>query len=322
MGEPDMRRREIALDDVPDNPGEIGLQDRENVHRLRITESGVELDDLRAVAGVHELAVEDPPVRRPLVPHGRDRILHDPERFLVIPPGDEGKHVVGEGVRTHTAGVRPHVTLVCPFVVLDERHGHQVLAVDERLEGELFTDEPLLQHDIPPDLPDVPDRSRHVDVFAHDPHTLPSGEPDGLDGEIAAVGLDEPPGLLRVLKDPVLRASRDTVPLHQPAAERLICLDAGRGPGRPHAGYPRRLEVVDDACLKGRLRPDDRNIDPVLHGEPDDTREIGLIGEKHPLREPGNSRVLSCHDREELHVTVAGKRPGDSMLPATTPHNE
>lgn len=104
-------------------------------------------------------------------------------------------------------------------------------------------------------------------MLAHDPYALPAGEPDRFDREIAVVGLDEPPRLLRVMADPVLRAPRDPVPLHQPAAERLVRLYPGRGARRPERRYPRLLEAVDDACLKGGLRPDDRSIDSATDGE-------------------------------------------------------
>jgi hypothetical protein len=80
--------------------------------------------------------------------------------------------------------------------------------------------------------------------------------------------------------------------------------------------------VIDDACFKGRLRPDDRGIYPAIDGEWYYFLDISLFFKEHPFREPGNPRVLACHDRKNSHITVAGKRSGDRMFPATTTYNE
>ena len=74
---------------------------------------------------------------------------------------------------------------------------------------------------------------------------------------------------------------RDTV-LHQPAAERLIRLIRAAA----RVG-PRRVSLPPRGGRRppqGASGPMTAFIDPVRHGEPDDTREIGLIGEKHPFR--------------------------------------
>ncbi len=191
-------------------------------------------------------------------------------------------------------------------MVLHERHGHQVLTVDERLKGELLPKKPFLQHDVAPEFPDVLNRPCSIDVLAHDPHTLPAGESDRFDGEVPVVGLDEPPCFFQVMTDPVFRASRDPVLFHQSPAERLIRLKPCGRTGRPHRRYPRRLEVIDDARLKRRLRPDDRSVKRVLCGELYYLRDIGLFLEKHPLREPGDPRVFACHNRKYSHAAVAG----------------
>jgi len=124
------------------------------------------------------------------------------------------------------------------------------------------------------------------------------------------------------MADTILRTACDTMPLHQPATERLIGLDPGCRTGRPYTGYPRCLKVIDDAGLKRRLRSDDGSVKLVLGGKSHNLRNIGDLLEEHPLRDPCYPGVFLCHYRKYLHATVAGKRPGDRMLPATTTYNE
>src|SRR6267378_97965 len=64
------RRREISLRKADAHLEKVVLENRQDVHRLRIREADVVLEELRAILRGHESAVENSLERRAAIRHG------------------------------------------------------------------------------------------------------------------------------------------------------------------------------------------------------------------------------------------------------------
>ena len=158
--------------------------------------------------------------------------------------------------RPHTARVRAPVSLERALVVLHERHGGQVRAVDEGLERELLALQPLLDHDRPADLADVGAGSRAVDLLARDPDALAPVRPTGLTAAVARVVEDEPDGLVGVGEEPSTRGNRGSRAAWQVPGPGLVgsSIRAAARVG-PNAGMPAPARASASPASSGASGP-------------------------------------------------------------------
>src|SRR5881296_1427967 len=69
-------RREVSRREARTDVEEIGLDDRQDVHRFRIRETDVVLEEFRTIFRRHEAAVQDAFERRDARRHRLDRLRH------------------------------------------------------------------------------------------------------------------------------------------------------------------------------------------------------------------------------------------------------
>src|SRR6266852_4562970 len=112
------RRRETSLRESLTRFHEVILQYRQDVHRLRVREPDVELEQPRSVLRRHEAAVQDPFERRTASCHRGDRLVHRFEGSLEILRREELEEMVRVAVRAHPARVRALVPFVRALVIL------------------------------------------------------------------------------------------------------------------------------------------------------------------------------------------------------------
>ena len=106
---------------------EVGLHARQHDLGLGVAEAGVELEDLRAVLGEHEAAVEAAGVGDALGGELGDDALLDVDHGLELLVGDHGHRAVD----AHAARVGAEVAVEGALVVLRGGQGHKGLAVGE-----------------------------------------------------------------------------------------------------------------------------------------------------------------------------------------------
>src|SRR3989344_5236424 len=97
--------RERAVDYLPAQFSEIALQQRQDVHRLRVRKTSVVLDEFWALAREHELAVQNPFVLHSAFLQRAHRLRHRFESLVFFFERNERKQVVCVGVRAHSARV-------------------------------------------------------------------------------------------------------------------------------------------------------------------------------------------------------------------------
>src|SRR2546422_9264934 len=308
---------------------EIALADRQDVHRLRVRESHVELEEFRALVRRHEAAVQDAFERRAPRGHRLDRPRHRLEGLIEILLRQEGQEVVRVAVRPHTACVRAFVSFVRALVVLGERHRHEGPSVAKRLEGELLPDELLLDQE-PRCAPDfllknfatVRERLRlGREMVAPYSDAFPSRQAERLDDELEVGVVHELFESSEVIEGPKLRASRDLFASHELPRELLVRFELSRLARRADRRDPRGFKRIRDPLLERRLGADDREIDRTLLRPRDDALDRGHIAKEDILGSPPNPGILVRHRRKDVRV-ASMERLDDRMLAAPSPDHQ
>src|SRR5438093_11525690 len=302
MREPE-GRREVSFREGLTRLEEVILQDRQDVHRFRVREPDVELEELGSVFRRHEAAVQDAFERRSAGGHRGDRLAHRFECALEILPRDERQAMIGVAIGTHPARVRSLVPFIRTLVILRERRGHESMPVAKGLERKLLADQ-LLLHEEPGDAADlfrqdllpVGERVRlRREVIAPHADALPSREAQRLDHELEIGPFHEFLEARGIVEGPERRATGDPVIPHEGARELLVRLQLGRLPSRADGRDPRLLERVRDPLLQGGLGPDDRQLGPTLRRPFDDVVDRGHVDEENVLRTTAAPWILVGH---------------------------
>ena len=199
--------------------------------------------------------------------------------------------MVRVAVRPHTACVRAFVSFVRALVVLGERHRHEGPSVAKRLEGELLTDELLLDQEprcapdfLLKDFATVRERFRlGREMVAPDSDAFPSRQAERFDDELEVGVVHELFEPSEVIERPKLRTSGDVFASHELPRELLVRFELGRLARRADRRDPRGFQRIRDPLLERRLGPDDREIDRTLLRPRDDALDRGHVAQEDIL---------------------------------------
>src|SRR5947208_6041095 len=320
---------ETALHDPLARFQEVVFEDRQDVHRFRIRETHVELEELGTVLRRHEAAVQDSLERRPARVHRDDGLSHRLQGAREVVLREERETVIRVAEGPHAARVGTPVPLVRPLVVLSDGRGDQRAAVAEGLQGKLLPHQ-LLFHEEPGDAADLllEDFAAVGEGFLFrremvPPHAdaFPAGQPERLDHELEIGGFHEVRKRIEVAERPGPRGAGNPVVAHQVPRELLVRLELGRLPRRSDRRDARRFEGVGDASLERAFGSDDREFDLALDGPPHDLIDRGHVDQEDVLRRPSDPGILIRHRGERVRV-VAPEGFHGRMLATASPDHE
>ena len=274
---PDRLGRFPAQGDRLEDVVDVALEERQDDFRLRVAEAGVELDDLDALRGLHQTAVQDAGERAAFGHHRLRGLAHDLlVGELAVFLRDERKARVG----AHTARVRALVAVEGALVVLGKRHRIDALAVHEAQEGELGAGEEIFHHD--PALAEglvqqhAGERGLRFFQILGDDYAFAGRQAVILEDGRERTGGDIGQRLV-IIRKSLVGGRGDAVFLHQPLGELLGALD-GRGSLRVAEHREAcGAEGVRQAGRQRRLRPDDRQIHGVVDREVLQSFNIGIF---------------------------------------------
>ena len=199
----------------------IRLQSRKHNLGLGVAEPAVEFNDLDAVRGLHQAAVEDSPERYAFLRHsGSDRLHNMLNGIFPVFVSHERQ----AGIGSHSASVRALVAVVCALVVLGQDHRHYFPAAykaekgkfrpgEEFLHYHLAVSEPVIHKHIPECL------VRLLEIFCND-NALTCGKSVIFenDREFPRPYVCQ---CLIVIGECLISGSRDIVTIHQSLGEIL-----------------------------------------------------------------------------------------------------
>ena len=242
---------------------ETRLQQHHQRLTLRVAKPHVELQHLGALGGQHQAGVEQP-LKRCLPPlHGVDR--GDEDLFFDLREHRRINKRRG-AVGAHAAGVGAHVTVVGGFVILQRRQRHNGAAIGDRHHAHLHAVEPLLDQDRLLVASEGLHRLQGLGFGGADKHSFASRQPVGLHHQrrllpsfdvLASLGC--PPELF-------VACRRHVTAVQHLFAEGFTALQASRVGGGAEDPQFLLLERIHDASHEGSLRPDHRQVDPLLNG--------------------------------------------------------
>jgi hypothetical protein len=181
--------------------------------------------------------------------------------------GPLGIHARDRRVAPHAAGVGALVAVEYALVVLRGGERHGALAVAQRQEGQLFTLEELLEHDLgvaetPLGEEDVEGRAG-LALVGGDDHALPRRQDVGLEhGRVG--GASHVGDRLLAVAEQHVRGGRHAAALHQLLGVGLRALDARRLPRRPERRDTGLRQVVHYPGHERRLGAHDHEVDSPL----------------------------------------------------------
>ena len=243
---------------------EVGLHARQHNLGLGVAEAGVELEDLRAVLGEHEAAVEAAGVGDALCGELGDDALLDVDHGLELLVGDHGHRAVD----AHAARVGAKVAVEGALVVLRGGQGHEGLAVGEGQKRALGPFHHLFHDDgragIAKDAAEalVNTLEGLLGGLGHD-DALAGGKSVGLDHDGAADPLDVGRAGGLVGKAAV-GCGGHAGARHDLLGELLRALHLGGLAVGAEARDARRAHGIGDARHERRLRADDHEADAVF----------------------------------------------------------
>ncbi len=227
----------------------------------------------------------------------------------------------------HPARVRPLVTIERPLMVLRRRQRHRTAAVADREERHFRTGQAFLQHKPGTRVAELALLHRRAHsrlgrtAIGRNHHALAGCQPIGLDDE-RKPELPRPDGrvcLLRGFAHPVTRR-RNAVPRHEVLREHLAALELRRGARGPEDAQAARAEQIDNAEVERQLRPDDGQVDVLMHrqrGEPIDV----AAADGDPSCDSADAGVAGSAD-DFRHAGFGRQLPGERVLAAAAAHDE
>ena len=272
---------------------QVALQKRQHHLGLRVSETAVVLNDLRAVGRKHQpeiqTAFEGPALRV----HGRnggfENRLHahlcDLRRIIGV--GRDG---------AHAAGVQAPVAVQRALVVHAGHHGHDGFSVGKAEYRNLRPREKLLDDDTAarraelPVLHDAFHSGQRRGLVLADQHALAQRKAVRLDDKrVLPVGAHISRGLARVRKR-LVGGRGDAVLLHQVFAEHLAAFQNGGGLVGAKGGNALFRQRVHHAQHQRVVRRDDHIIDALLHSKGHHARHVGG-GDGHAHGVAGDTAV-------------------------------
>jgi hypothetical protein len=251
------------------NLHQVGFQESQDRLRLRVTKTGVELQNPGTLAGDHQSRVEytaiEPAFFAQGADHGNQNLFH---RLPVDFRGVDRRR----GISSHTSGIGALIPIISPLVVLGRNHGNYVDPVGKSQDADLFTYETLLHHKAVSRITIGP-------VF-HDPthpiqgrllihgnnYTLARSQTVRLDHTGGADFLDISRRLPGISKDSV--SSRGNAVLgHDLLGYYLASFNLSRSPGGSKNLQPRCLKLVDNTRSQRRFGTDDGQIYLLFQGK-------------------------------------------------------
>ena len=279
----ELRLVELARIDLEEGVEKVALHAREHDLGLGVAEAGVELEDLRAVLGEHEAAVEAALVHDAVGRELRDDALLDVDHGVVLVLGEEGHGAVD----AHAARVGTLVAVERALVVLRGGQGNEGRAVGEGEHRALGAGEGLLDDHGRAGVAEVVEAGMHAGERLvgglGDDDALARGETVGLDHERAARALDVV-GTLLLARKRAVGGRGDLGACHDLLGELLGALHLRRrGVGAKH-GDAGGVDRIGDARDERRLRADHHEADAVLAREVRDVDgralvDVGLLGD-------------------------------------------
>ena len=120
--------RGTAFENIVNRLTEIRSQQRKHDFGFRISETGIEFDDLRPLSGCDKTGIQDAGERGSLLSHGLDGGTDDRVDCGV---DDIRADLWHRTIGSHASGVRTFVAIVGTFMILRNRHRPELRAVHE-----------------------------------------------------------------------------------------------------------------------------------------------------------------------------------------------
>ena len=215
--------------------------------------------------------------------------------------------------------------VVGALVILRRRHGLEVLAVNERQNGNLRAGQELLDDDARAGAAECTAVNRVLDrlngfFLGHgDRNTLAERKTIRLDNDRRAVLLDVLDRVRRVLKNGIA-CGRDIVFLHQILGKGLAALDDGSVLARTEGADACGLERVNHAECKRVVRCDHNEIRLVLLGESNHAVDVGCL-DGNALCFSGNAAVAR-RTPDVVHLGALLQCMDDGVLTAAAADNQ
>ncbi len=209
-------------------------------------------------------------------------------------------------------------------VARDEGHHAQLVAIEELLHHHHIA---RRAEDAP--LHHVLDGPQRFGLCLRDDHALARRNAVGLHHHRRTVPLDVGPRRRRIREGLVPRR-RDARPRHDLLGERLAPLKLRRFPPWTHHAQPRLSEAIGQPQGEWRLRPYDREIDPlrlrerqqprrVIHLDRRATHQHAILARAAPR---AHHARIARRDNDLGPLRTSRQRPGNCMLAGTPAHDQ